>query len=327
MKKVKFGNTGMKVSEVTLGTMQMGWRIDEEQSFKIMDRALELGINFFDTADIYTRWSELSYAGKTEEIIGRWMADRGTRDDLILATKLRGPMSEDINNRGLSRRHINQAINGSLSRLQTSWIDLYQIHSSDDDTPIEETLHGMNLLIDDGIVNYIGASNILPWKFVESLWKAQELGYQRFESIQPPYNLARRMIIELRYIDIVKKYNIAIIPYSPLGGGFLTGKYKRGTDMPDTPRSKGVEMRYYSDKKFDILEKVEEIAKHHDAKISQVALAWMLSKDYITSPIIGANSIEQLEENVAAVELKLEKDELDQLDDISDWISDYEAMR
>ncbi len=173
MKKVKFGNTGMKVSEVTLGTMQMGWRIDEEQSFKIMDRALELGINFFDTADIYTRWSELSYAGKTEEIIGRWMADRGTRDDLILATKLRGPMSEDINNRGLSRRHINQAINGSLSRLQTSWIDLYQIHSSDDDTPIEETLHGMNLLIDDGIVNYIGASNILPWKFVESLWKAQ----------------------------------------------------------------------------------------------------------------------------------------------------------
>ncbi len=135
------------------------------------------------------------------------------------------------------------------------------------------------------------------------------------------------MIVELRYIDIVKKYNIAIIPYSPLGGGFLTGKYKRGTDMPDTPRSKGVEMRYYSDKKFDILEKVEEIAKHHDAKISQVALAWMLSKDYITSPIIGANSIEQLEENVAAVELKLEKDELDQLDDISDWISDYEAMR
>ncbi|MCY3412405.1 MAG: aldo/keto reductase [Candidatus Heimdallarchaeota archaeon] len=327
MNYVKFGNTGLKVSPLTLGTMQFGWRVDEAESLKIMNRALELGINTFDTADVYTRWSEESYAGKTEEIIGRWMAEYDTREDLILATKLRGPMSDDINNQGLSRRHVNQAINGSLKRLQTSWVDLYQIHSFDNNTPIEETLHALNLLVDDGIVNYLGASNIHPWMFIESLWKAQEYGYQRFESLQPPYNLARRMIVELRYPEIVKKYNIAIIPYSPLGGGFLTGKYKRGDDLPDTPRSKGVQMRYFSEKRWNILDTVEEIAKVHDAKISQVALAWVCSKDFITSPIIGANTVQQLEENVGALELKLDQDELKRLDEVSDWIPEYEAIR
>lgn len=327
MEYVKLGNTGMKVSKITLGTMQFGWRVDEKESFAIMDRALELGVNFFDTADIYTRWSEESYAGKTEEIIGRWLKDRGTRDDLVLATKLRGPMSDDINNRGLSRRHVHQAIKGSLKRLKTDWVDLYQIHSFDDETPIEETLQAMNMLIDSGQVNYIGASNMHSWQFIESLWKSQELGYQRFESLQPPYNLARRMIVELRYEQIVKKYNIGIVPYSPLGAGFLTGKYKRGDELPDTPRSKGVEMRYYSDKKFDILEKVEEIARSNEAKISQVALAWVMSKDFITSPIIGANSVAQLEENLGALDLNLTTDELTQLDEVSNWIPDYELIR
>ena len=327
MKYVKLGNTGTKISQLILGTMQFGWRIDAESSFEVMDKAIELGINCFDTADIYTSWADNSFAGNTELIIGRWMQDRGTRDDLVLATKLRGDMSEDINNRGLSRRHINQAITGSLERLQTEWIDLYQIHSFDPDTPIEETLHSMNKLIDVGFVNYIGASNVQPWHFMEALWQADIHGYQRFETLQPVYNLARRMLVEHEFDKIVKKYKIGVIPYSPLAGGFLTGKYRRDAEIPDTPRSKGVESRYFSEKRWGILDKVLEIADVHDAKPTQIALAWMLSKDYITAPIIGANSVEQLEENIGALEIKLSDDELKQLDDASDWISDYEKIR
>ncbi len=320
------GNTGMKISKIVLGTMQFGWRIEEEESFSLMDKALELGINCFDTADIYSRWGENSYAGKTEEIIGRWMKDRGSRNDLILATKLRGPMSEDINDQGLSRRHIHQAITGSLKRLQTDWVDLYQIHSFDNDTPIEETLHGLNLQVEQGKVNYIGASNIHPWQMVESFWQSEKNGYVKFESLQPVYNLARRLQLEHQFEIVIKKYNIGVIPYSPLAAGFLTGKYSR-EKAPDTPRSKSVEMRYYSEKRWQILDKVIEVAKELDVKMSQVALAWMLTRDFVTAPIIGANSVEQLEENVDAIDVKLGEDNIKQLDEVSEWIPDFEKIR
>jgi aryl-alcohol dehydrogenase-like predicted oxidoreductase len=327
MEHIRLGATGIKISKLVLGTMQFGWRIEKEDSFKVMDRAVELGINCFDTADIYTRWSELSYAGKTEEIIGDWMSDRENRDDLVLATKLRGPMSDSINDQGLSRRHIHQAINGSLTRLDTDYIDLYQIHSSDPNTPIEETLHGLNILIDQGVVNYIGASNMMPSQFMESLWKADKYGYQRFETLQPVYNLSRRLGLELEFADIIRKYNIGVIPYSPLAGGFFAGTYKKGEDGPDSPRKQGIETRYFNDKNWAILDKVTEIAKNHDMKVSQVALAWLMSKDFITAPIIGANSVEQLEENLGALELKLNEDELKQLDEVSDWKTSYEEIR
>ncbi|RMG23673.1 MAG: aldo/keto reductase [Methanobacteriota archaeon] len=327
MEYTRLGNTGIKVSKIILGTMQFGWRIDEEESFKVMDKAIEMGINCFDTADIYTSWSENSYAGKTEEIIGRWMKDRGTRDDLILATKLRGAMSDDINDRGLSRRHVHQAVSGSLKRLQTDWIDLYQIHSFDDETPIEETMHALNLLVEDGKVNYLGASNIFPWQMVESFWVSDRNGYVRFETLQPVYNLARRLLVEHQFVKVIEKYKIGVIPYSPLAGGFLTGKYRKDGEIPETPRSRGVQARYFSEKRWAILEKVEEIAKTHDATIAQVALAWVLSRPFITAPIIGANSVEQLEENLGALDVKLSDDELKQLDEVSNWIPDYERIR
>jgi len=317
MEYVSLGKTGAKISPIILGTMQMGWRIDEQESFKIMDRALELGINCFDTANIYTRWSEDSYAGKTEEIIGRWLADRGSRDELILASKLRGPMSEDVNNQGLSRRHIHQALHGSLERLQTDWIDLYQIHSFDTTVPIEETLHGLNIQIDQGLVNYIGASNVRPWHLIESFWMAEKYGYQKFETLQPPYSLVRRDRMEPDFVEIVRQYGTGIIPYSPLGGGFLTGKYQKDQDLPDTPRNNSTKSRYFNDKNWNVLDLVQKIAEGHEATITQVALAWVLSKDYITAPIIGANSVEQLEENVGALEVNLSEDELTQLDDAS----------
>ncbi len=327
MQYVRLGNTGVKISKIILGTMQFGWRINEEESFKVMDKAIELGINCFDTADIYTRWSENSYAGKTEEIIGRWMKERKTRDDLVLATKLRGPMSDDINDRGLSRRHVHQAIHGSLKRLQTDWIDLYQIHSFDNETPIEETLHALNLLVEEGDVNYIGASNIFPWQMVEALWVSDKYGYARFETLQPVYNLARRMLVEHQFINVIEKYKIGVIPYSPLAGGFLTGKYKKDKPLPDTPRSKGVESRYFTEKRWKILETVEELASNYEAKPSQIALAWLLSKPHVTAPIIGANSIEQLEENLGALDISLSKEDIERLDKVSDWVEDYERIR
>ncbi len=327
MDYVKLGNTGTKISKLILGTMQFGWRVSEEESFQVMDKALELGINCFDTADIYSSWGENSYPGKSEEIIGKWMKDRGVRDEIVLATKLLGKMSEDINDKGLSRRHVRQAISGSLKRLQTDWIDLYQIHSFDVDTPIEETLHALNVLIDNGEVNYIGASNIQPWKFIESLWRSESLGLQRFETFQPPYNLARRYLVEHSFVDIHQKYNIGIIPYSPLGGGFLTGRYKKGEVLPDTPRNKGVVSRYFKERNWIVLDRLMEIAKNHDITLTQVALAWVLSREFINAPIIGANSIDQLVENVGALDVKLTNDELSSLTSLSDWIDSYESIR
>ena len=323
----RLGTTGIKVSPIVLGTMQMGWRVDEEESFKIMDRALELGINCFDTADVYSYWAENSHAGKTEEIIGRWLNDRSTRDDLILATKLRGAMSDDINDRGLSRRHVHQAITNSLKRLQTDWIDLYQIHSFDNDTPIEETLHAMDLLVEKGIVNYIGASNIHPWMLVESFWVSEKNGYARFETVQPPYSIVRRMLVEHRMEHVIKKFGLGVIPYSPLAGGFLTDRYSSDGPLPDTPRSEGAQKRYFTEKRWKIHDTVKEIAKSKEVKMTQVAIAWILAKDFITAPIIGANSVEQLEENVASLEVKLDEDEIKRLYEASDWVDDYESIR
>ena len=327
MEYTRLGTTGIKVSKLILGTMQMGWRIEEEESFKIMDKALELDINCFDTADIYSYWSEKSYPGKTEKIIGRWLIDRGTRDNLILATKLRGAMSADINDRGLSRRHVHQAITGSLKRLQTNWIDLYQIHSFDNDVPIEETLHALNLLVEDGVVNYIGASNIHPWMLVESFWVSKMKGYVRFETVQPPYSLVRRLLVEHQMEHVIKKYGLGVIPYSPLAGGFLTDRYSRDGPLPDTPRSEGAQKRYFTEKRWKIHDAVRELATSKDVKMTQISLAWILTKEFVTAPIIGANSVEQLEENVGALEVKFDADEIKRLDEVSDWVNDYEAIR
>ena len=327
MEYIKLGTTGIKIAPLVLGTMQFGWRVEEEESFKIMDRALELGINCFDTADVYSYWADNSYPGKTEEIIGRWLKDRGTRTDLVLATKLRGAMSDDINDRGLSRRHVHQAIAASLKRLQTDWVDLYQIHSFDNDAPIEETLHALNLLVDNGVVNYLGASNIHPWMLVESFWISEKNGYARFETVQPPYSIVRRMLVEHQMYHVIKKYGLGVITYSPLAGGFLTDRYSRDGTLPDTPRSEGAQKRYFSEKRWKIHETVKEIADSKEIKMPQVALAWIIAKDFITAPIIGANSVEQLEENVGALEVKLDEDEIKRLDEVSDWIQDYEAIR
>ncbi len=323
----KLGSTGIKISPFVLGTMQMGWRVDEEESFKIMDKALELGINCFDTADIYSRWAENSYAGKTEEIIGRWLKDRGTREDLILATKARGQMSTDVNDQGLSRRHLRQALAGSLKRLKTKWIDLYQIHSFDSETTIEETLQTLTNFVDQGKVNYIGASNIHPWMLLESFWVSDKRGYAKFETVQPPYSIVRRSLVEYQMQHVIEKYNMGVIPYSPLAGGFLTDRYAKDEPLPDTPRSEGAQKRYFTEKRWKIHATVKDIAEAKEATMPQIALAWILSKKFISGPIIGANSVEQLVENVGALEINLDKDDLAWLDEVSDWKEEYELIK
>ncbi|MHA1943602.1 MAG: aldo/keto reductase [Candidatus Thorarchaeota archaeon] len=314
----KMGRTGLKVSRIILGTMQMGWIVDEENSRKLLDSALEAGVNTFDTANIYSKWGEGSYPGKSEEIIGGWITDRGVREDLVLATKVRGEMSDRPIDAGLSRKHIMDAIEKSLDRLNTEWVDIYWSHWPDQDTPQEETLEAFSTLIESGVVHYIGASNHTAAEIVESLWVSDVNGLARYEALQPSYSLARRRDFEKHLQPVIEKYNLGVTSYSPLGGGFLTGKYSKDK-LPDSKRAATTKTRYYKDRNFRIVDTLKEIASTHDASIPQIALAWVLTQNTVTAPIVGANSPEQLEENLKALELKLTGDDINLLNEVSGW--------
>ncbi|MCG3253713.1 MAG: aldo/keto reductase [Candidatus Heimdallarchaeota archaeon] len=318
MKYVKLGNTGIKISQVVLGSNQMGWRIDEKTSFEVMDKAVELGINAIDTANIYGKWGENSYPGKSEEIIGNWINERGNREDIVLATKLYGEMSENVNDRGLSRKHIHKALKGSLKRLQTDWLDIYFTHTFDAETPVEETMRTMTSLVEQGKIHYMGASNHPAWRIMEALWVSDKHGLERYEVLQPVYNIAKRHTYEQDLEPLVEKYRLGVTSYSPLGTGFLTGRYEK-EKSPETPRAEGVKRRYFKDRNFETLKTLKKIAKEKEISMVQLAISWVVHQESITAPIIGGNSIEQLEENVGALEVKLTKDELKQIDEASDW--------
>ncbi|MCK4279402.1 MAG: aldo/keto reductase [Candidatus Thorarchaeota archaeon] len=317
MKYAKLGQTGLKVSRLILGTMQMGWLVDEETSHKLLDVALEAGLNTIDTADIYSKWAEESYSGKSEEIIGRWLINQD-RDEIVLATKVRGEMSSNPNDVGLSRKHILESITRSLDRLNTDYVDLYQSHSFDPDAPQEETLRAYTSLVDAGVVHYVGASNFTAAELVESLWTSDKHGLVRYESLQPPYSLARRRDYEKYLQPVIEMHSLGVISYSPLGGGFLTGRYAEDA-APDSKRAATTKTRYYKERNFRIVDVLIEIAANKEATVAQIALAWILTRDTITAPIIGVNSIEQLEENLASLELKLSEDDIAWLNESSDW--------
>ena len=314
----KLGRSGLKISRYILGTMQMGWIVNEEDSHKILDAALESGITTIDTADIYSKWGENSHPGKSEEVIGNWLRERGVRDEIVLATKVRGDMSDKPNDEGLSRKHILEAIKKSLARLNTDYIDLYWSHWPDYDIPQEETLRAYTKLIDDGVVHYIGASNHTAAELVESLWVSDKNSLVRYDAVQPPYSLARRRDYEKHLQPVVEKYGFGVTSYSPLGGGFLTGKYSEDK-LPDSMRAETTKARYFKERNFRIVEVLKEISKSKDVTIPQLALAWVLTRDTITAPIIGVNSVEQLSENITALEIQLTDDELKHLNDASDW--------
>ena len=280
------GRTGLKVSRLCLGTMTFGWSADEAVSHAIMDAAFAAGINFLDTADIYSRWVPGNPGGVSEEIIGRWLKTK-PRHQVIIATKVRGRMWDGPTGEGLSRHHIMQAVEDSLRRLQTDYIDLYQTHWPDDDTPLEETLSALDALVRAGKVRYIGASNYPAWLLTKALWVSDVHRLARYDCLQPHYSMFNRAEFERELAALCRDQGIGVIPYSPLAAGFLTGKYTRENRQPDSTRTDGglIQRLVSDDKAFVVLDEARRIADAHGVPMAHVALAWQLAQDVITSPL------------------------------------------
>lgn len=318
----KLGRTGLKVSELCMGSMQFGWTADKNTSHQILSKAYDAGINFIDSADVYSRWVEGNEGGVAEEIIGSWMKiSHIPRDQIVLATKVRAPVGEGPNDQGLSRAHIFNAVEASLHRLNTDYIDLYQTHYFDEETPIEETLTALDDLVRQGKVRYIGCSNYPAWRLMGALWASDLHRLVRYDSLQPHYNLVHRAEFERELAHVCRTYGLGVIPYSPLGGGFLTGKYRKD-QIPDSARQ-GSARRYFSERNWRLLDQMGALGQEKgDASISQIALAWLLSDPLITSPIIGPRTLEQLQDNLGAAGLRLSTEEKRMLDESSDWKSE-----
>lgn len=307
-----FGRTGVKVSPLTLGAMMFGGRTDLEDSCRIIDRAIDGGINIIDTANVYSR-------GRSEEVTGEALTRNGKRAGIFLCTKVHGFMDDvDPNLQGNSRRHIIEQCEASLRRLQTDYIDLYQIHRPQPQVPIDETFRALDDLIRAGKVRYAGTTTFAAWQVVESLWASKELGLNRTVSEQPPYNLLDRRI-ERELVPVAQTYGLALIPWSPLAGGLLTGKYHRGQPVPADARyakPNAIQVKRFIEQIFDVIEPLEVMAKAKGKSLSQFSLAWTLHQKGITSPIIGPRTLEQLEDNLAVMDITFTTDELAQIDKI-----------
>ena len=315
MQYVNLGKSGLKVSRICLGTMTYGspdwreWVLNEEESRPFIQRALELGINFYDSADAYS-------LGVSEEILGRALKDFARRDEVVIASKVFFPMGERPNQGGLSRVHIMNAVDDSLRRLGTDYIDLYQIHRWDSQTPIEETLEALHDVVKSGKVLYIGASSMYAWQFTKSLYLADLHGWSRFISMQNHYNLVYREE-EREMIPLCRSEGVGLIPWSPLARGFLSGNRSR-QDWGETARAKIDEFAhqmYYQESDFTVVERVVELARDREVTSSQIALAWLLHQPGVTAPIIGASKMRHLEEDVAALDIELSEEELQMLEE------------
>lgn len=306
----RLGRTGLKVSHICMGCMTFGWQVDEGGSARLVGRALEAGVNFFDTANVYAE-------GRSEEFLGK--AIKGKRDSLVIATKVRGRVGEGPNDSGLTRKHIMKAVEDSLRRLGTDYIDLYQVHSVDPETPIEETLRALDDLMHQGKVRYVGCSNFAAWQLGKALWVSDKHNLTRFDSVQPRYNLISRQI-ELELLPLCAEEGIGVIVYNPLAGGLLTGKYSKDVPPPEGTRFALRELyrsRYWHGSSFEAVERLRGIAEGSGRTMTQLALAWVLRNATVTSAIIGATSMTQLEENLAAADLEL-GDEAMALDSLLD---------
>ncbi|HSP36163.1 MAG TPA: aldo/keto reductase [Frankiaceae bacterium] len=307
------GRTGVQVSELCLGAMMFGaWgNPDHDDSVRIISRALDGGINFIDTADVYS-------AGESEEIVGKALA--GRRDDVVLATKAHMPMSKDPNARGNSRRWLVREVEDSLRRLQTDWIDLYQVHRPDPATDIDETLGALTDLVRAGKIRYFGSSTFPASKIVEAQWVAESRGRERFVSEQPPYSLLVRGI-EAEVLPTAQKYGMAVIPWSPLAGGWLTGKYRKGQDAPTSSRAERIPGRYdlgleANQRKLEAADALAVLAEETGISLIELALAFVLQHPGVTAPIIGPRTMDQLESQIGAVDVTLSPDVLDRIDEI-----------
>src|SRR5512141_527321 len=316
MDYVNLGKTGMKVSRLCLGMMSYGskqwrtWVLEEEDAKPFVKRALDAGVNFFDTADVYS-------TGESERITGKLLKELGvTRQNVIVATKVNGQMSDDVNDRGLSRKHILDSIDRSLQRLQMDYVDLYQIHRWDYETPIEETMEALNDVVRAGKTRYIGASSMFAWQFLKSLDVSEMHGWAKFVSMQNHYNLVYREE-EREMIPLCIDQGIGLIPWSPMARGFFAGNRKRGGGG-ETVRANSDPFGnslYFREEDFAVAHCAAEVAKEHGVTGSQVALAWILSKSYVSAPIIGATKMDHLDQAIAAVDLKLSEEEIERLEE------------
>ena len=310
----RLGRTGLRVAALCLGGNTFGWTTDQKASEAVLDAYVEAGGNFIDTADVYSRWVPGHKGGESEEVLGKWMKARGNRRAAIIATKVMGPMGPGPNDTGLSRQHIVEGVEDSLRRLQTDFIDLYQAHWDDRDTPLEETLRAFDDLVRQGKVRYIGASNYQAWRLTRALWESDRRAYVRYESIQPKYNLVFRDEYERELEPLCLEQSIGVIPYSSLGSGFLSGKYRRGGEMPKTARAGNVQKIYMTDRGFTVLEAIDKVAAATGATPAQVSLSWLAHRPGITAPIASATTLEQLGDLVKAASLRLDAEAVAELD-------------
>jgi len=323
LKLKRLGRTGLKVTEICLGTMTFGYQCDQQTSFKIMDAALDRGVNFIDTADVYPVPVSLEKAGKTEEIVGKWL--EGKRDKIVLATKCRMQMGSGANDAGLSRKHILDAIDASLRRLGTDYVDLYQVHAPDPETPIGETLRALDTIVQSGKARYIGCSNFPAWELCKALWTSDRMGLSRFDSVQPRYNLLYREI-EHDLLPLCADQGVGVVVYNPLAGGFLSGKHRAGAPPAENTRfavaGKLYLDRYWNDRSFEAVQRLKEFFEPRGKSLLHVALAWVLARPEVTSAIVGATSAQQLSESLSGYDIALDAEEMDACNDV--W---YELPR
>jgi aryl-alcohol dehydrogenase (NADP+) len=319
MQHIRFGRTGLQVSRLCLGTMTFGLQCDETASHAILDAAVNQGITFLDTADVYPLGSTLTDKGRTEEIIGRWL--RGKRDQVVLATKCGGAVGPAPWQQGTSRTHVLSAIDASLTRLGTDYVDLYQVHHFDPNTPVDETVEALHAVVTSGKARYVGVSNYHAYRVARALGRSEALGLTRLVSVQPRYNLLFRQI-ERELLPLCAEEGLAVIPYNPLAGGLLTGKHTRtappsaGSRFALGTAGKMYAQRYWQEREFDTVDAVVQLAVECGLEPATLAIAWVLAHPAVTAPLVGASKPEQLQASIAAVDLTLDpalKGRLDEL--------------
>ena len=297
------GNSGMEIAPLIFGGNVFGWTIDEQRSFELLDTFTNAGFNCIDTADVYARWAPGNTGGESETIIGNWLKKRNNRDKIVVCTKVGGDMGSG--KRDISKKYILQAVENSLKRLQTDYIDLYQTHWDDMSTPVEETLEAYNELINQGKIKWIGASNISPDRLIESLDLSKRLGYPVYQSLQPLYNLYDREPFEKEMLQFCLDNNIAVITYFSLASGFLTGKYKSESDLGESKRGAGLK-KYFNERGSRILSALDQLSAAYKVSPSVLSLAWLLAQPGVTAPIASATTMQQLSELMQAATFKLD---------------------
>lgn len=309
----QLGKTAIEVTPLCLGGNVFGWTLDEHDSLKVLDTYVGEDGNFIDTADVYSAWAPAHHGGESEAIIGNWIRDRHNRSHVVIASKV-GMLNDKGRRSDLSRARILQAIDASLHRLHTDYIDVYFAHADDQETPLEETLGTFADLVKAGKVRALGASNYTAPRMAEALRISEENSYPRYEVQQPLYNLVRRDEYEGELEKFCIEQHVGVVTYSSLASGFLTGKYRQGADLPKTQRAQGVHQRYWSEQNFALLDRLDQVALQYNATPAQIALAWLLTRPGVTAPIASATSVEQTRELLGSLNIKLDQPALNMFD-------------